>query len=87
MKLHGCTAHFVRGAVDSGPIIAQAAVPVLDGDTPDTLAARVLAAEHRIYPLALSLVASGKARVVDEKVTIDLPGVEADGVLVAPAWR
>jgi phosphoribosylglycinamide formyltransferase-1 len=87
MKLHGCTAHFVRGAVDSGPIIAQAAVPVLAGDTPDTLAARVLIAEHRIYPLALSLVAGGKARVVDEKVMIDLPGVEADGVLVAPAWR
>ena len=87
MKLHGCTAHFVRAAVDSGPIIAQGAVPVLAGDTAETLAARVLTAEHRIYPLALSLVASGKARVVDEKVVVDAPGAEAEGVLVAPRYR
>jgi phosphoribosylglycinamide formyltransferase-1 len=86
MKLHGATVHFVRAAVDSGPIIAQAAVPVLTGDTPETLAARVLTAEHRIYPLALSLLASGKARVVDEKVVIDAPSPEAEGVLVAPSY-
>jgi phosphoribosylglycinamide formyltransferase-1 len=87
MKLHGCTVHFVRGAVDSGPIIAQAAVPVLAGDTADTLAARVLTAEHRIYPLALRLVAGGRARVVDEKAVIDPPGIEAEGLLAAPAYR
>jgi phosphoribosylglycinamide formyltransferase 1 len=71
VKIHGCTVHFVRTEVDSGPIIAQAAVPVLSGDTPERLAERVLAAEHRIYPLALSLVAGGKARVVGEQVVID----------------
>jgi phosphoribosylglycinamide formyltransferase-1 len=87
MKLHGCTVHFVRSAVDSGPIIVQAAVPVLAGDTAETLAARVLTAEHRIYPLALSLVASGKARVVDEKVVLDAASPEAEGVLVAPSYR
>jgi phosphoribosylglycinamide formyltransferase-1 len=87
MKLHGCTVHFVRGTVDNGPIIAQAAVPVLAGDTAETLAARVLTAEHRIYPLALSLVASGSARVVDEKVVVDTSSSEAEGVLVAPTYR
>jgi phosphoribosylglycinamide formyltransferase-1 len=87
MKLHGCTVHFVRGAVDSGPIIAQAAVPVLSGDTAETLAARVLTAEHRIYPLALALVAGGRARVADEKTVIDPPGSEAEGILMAPAYR
>jgi phosphoribosylglycinamide formyltransferase 1 len=60
VKIHGATVHFVVPDMDSGPIIAQAAVPVLDDDTPDTLAARVLAAELRIYPLALGLVAAGK---------------------------
>jgi phosphoribosylglycinamide formyltransferase-1 len=63
VKIHGATVHFVVPEVDSGPIIAQAAVPVLDDDTPDTLAARVLAAELRLYPLALALVAGGKATV------------------------
>ncbi len=59
VKLHGCTVHLVTEAMDSGPILAQAAVPVLPGDTEDTLAARVLAQEHRLYPLALRLFASG----------------------------
>jgi phosphoribosylglycinamide formyltransferase-1 len=70
MKLHGCTVHYLRARVDSGPIIGQAAVPVLSGDTPATLAARVLTAEHRLYPLALALVASGRAPVVDERVAL-----------------
>jgi phosphoribosylglycinamide formyltransferase 1 len=60
-KIHGATVHFVVPEVDSGPIIAQAAIPVLDDDTCDTLAARVLAAELRLYPLALGLVAGGKS--------------------------
>ncbi|WOJ88741.1 phosphoribosylglycinamide formyltransferase [Methylocapsa polymorpha] len=58
VKIHGCTVHFVVPALDEGPIIAQAAVPVLDSDTPATLAARVLAQEHIIYPAALERVAS-----------------------------
>jgi phosphoribosylglycinamide formyltransferase-1 len=61
VKIHGATVHFVVPEVDSGPIIAQAAVPVLDQDTPSALAARVLAVELRLYPLALGLVASGKS--------------------------
>jgi phosphoribosylglycinamide formyltransferase 1 len=63
VKIHGATVHFVVDDMDSGPIIAQAAVPVLDDDTPDALAARVLCAELRIYPLALALVAAGKASI------------------------
>jgi phosphoribosylglycinamide formyltransferase-1 len=64
VRVHGCTVHIVRPELDDGPIIVQAAVPVLEGDTPDALAARVLEQEHRIYPLALRLLAEGKA-VVD----------------------
>lgn len=64
VKISGCTVHYVRPEMDVGPIIVQAAVPVLDGDTAETLAARVLESEHRIYPLALARVASGAARVV-----------------------
>jgi phosphoribosylglycinamide formyltransferase-1 len=85
VRIHGCTVHFVRADVDRGPIIAQAAVPVRSSDTEETLAARVLAAEHRIYPLALSLVAAGKARVVDGRVVIDDLEAETDGgVVVSP---
>jgi phosphoribosylglycinamide formyltransferase-1 len=58
---HGATVHFVVPELDSGPIVAQAAVPVLEGDTEDTLAARVLEVEHRIYPQALRQVAEGRA--------------------------
>jgi phosphoribosylglycinamide formyltransferase-1 len=60
---HGCTVHFVTPGMDEGPIIAQARVPVLPGDTPDTLAARVLVEEHRLYPAALAMVLRGKARL------------------------
>ena len=85
VKLHGCTVHFVRAAMDAGPIIAQAAVPVLSTDTPEDLAARVLGAEHRIYPEALALVASERTRVVQERVVIaDLPPEAALGVLCSP---
>lgn len=86
VKLHGCTVHFVRAAMDAGPIIAQAAVPVLAADTPADLATRVLAAEHRIYPEALALVAGERTRVVHERVVIaDLPAEASLGVLVSPA--
>jgi phosphoribosylglycinamide formyltransferase-1 len=70
VKITGCTVHFVRHETDTGPIIAQAAVPVLPDDTPDSLAARVLEAEHRIYPLALTLVAEGRVRVVGKRAEI-----------------
>jgi formyltetrahydrofolate-dependent phosphoribosylglycinamide formyltransferase len=59
VKIHGCTVHLVVPEVDSGPILAQAAVPVLPDDTPDTLGARVLAQEHVIYPAALARLARG----------------------------
>lgn len=84
VKFHGCTAHFVRYETDTGPIIGQAAVPVLPGDDETTLATRVLRAEHQLYPLALRLVAEGKVRVDDERAIItDAP--EADGTLFNPA--
>ncbi|MEO9772922.1 phosphoribosylglycinamide formyltransferase [Roseibium sp.] len=69
VKLHGATVHYVSAEMDDGPIIVQGAVPVLDTDTPETLAARVLDVEHRIYPKALELVASGKARISGTRVT------------------
>jgi phosphoribosylglycinamide formyltransferase-1 len=61
VNIHGATVHFVVAEMDSGPIIAQGEVPVLDGDTPERLAARVLAVEHRIYPQALAQVARGES--------------------------
>jgi phosphoribosylglycinamide formyltransferase-1 len=63
VRIHGCTVHFVVPELDSGPTIAQATVPVLPGDTEETLAARVLAEEHRLYPEGLRLVVSGAARL------------------------
>jgi len=71
VRFTGCTVHFVRPAMDAGPIIVQAAVPVLPDDDADTLAARVLTAEHRCYPHALRLVAEGRTTIVDETVIID----------------
>ena len=78
VRVSGCTVHYVRTGMDSGPIIAQAAVPVLSGDTAATLADRVLAAEHKLYPLALKLVAEGSARVSGERVVFSAPECEAD---------
>jgi phosphoribosylglycinamide formyltransferase 1 len=71
VRLHGCTVHFVRVAMDEGPIIVQAAVPVLPGDDEAALAARVLSAEHRCYPLALKLAAEKRLTVKDERCLID----------------
>jgi phosphoribosylglycinamide formyltransferase 1 len=70
-KLHGCTVHFVEPALDEGPIILQAAVPVLDSDTPDTLAARVLEQEHLLYSHAVRLIAEGRTRIEGMRVMID----------------
>jgi len=77
-KLHGCTVHLVTEVMDEGPILAQAAVPVLANDTPDTLAARVLVQEHRLYPQALRLLAAGQAGWSD-------PGASLSNPLPGPA--
>ena len=84
VKISGATVHFVIPETDAGPIIAQAAVPVADADTPDTLAARVLSVEHQIYPLALQLVAEGRVRVVDGNCAIDSSNIPK-GNLIVPA--
>jgi phosphoribosylglycinamide formyltransferase-1 len=83
VKVHGATVHFVVPEVDSGPIIAQAAVPVLDRDTPETLAERVLAVELRLYPLALALVASGKVGIAGERVQ-GVAAIASAGRLIVP---
>ncbi len=70
VRIHGCTVHYVSAEMDAGPIIAQAAVPVAPDDSPDSLAARVLGAEHRLYPHALRLALNGTAREKDDKVTL-----------------
>jgi phosphoribosylglycinamide formyltransferase-1 len=84
VRFSGCTVHFVRAEVDAGPIIVQGVVPVHPDDTPETLAARVLQAEHRCYPLALELVASGRARVKGDSVVIDGAGAP-DAMVINPA--
>ncbi len=84
VKIHGCTVHFLAPAMDEGPIIAQVAVAVLDSDTPETLARRVLEQEHRIYPAALAAVASGRIRISGNRVLYDLAGPEPDPLVVAP---
>ncbi|ALG71714.1 phosphoribosylglycinamide formyltransferase [Azospirillum thiophilum] len=73
VRFHGCTVHYVRPEMDDGPIIAQAAVPVLPGDDADRLAGRVLEAEHLLYPHAVRLIAEGRARVDGDVVWIDGP--------------
>jgi phosphoribosylglycinamide formyltransferase-1 len=85
VKITGCTVHFVRPEMDTGPIVAQAAVPVLPGDSSDDLAARVLQAEHRLYPLALRLVASGEVRVEGEHV-IGLTQIREQTALFSPPF-
>ncbi len=70
VRVHGCTVHLVRAELDHGPILVQGVVPVAEDDTTDSLAARVLAIEHRCYPLALELMASGRVRIRDDRVTI-----------------
>ncbi|MFP3920813.1 MAG: phosphoribosylglycinamide formyltransferase [Dichotomicrobium sp.] len=86
VRISGCTVHFVRAEMDAGPIVAQAAVPVLPGDDADALAARVLRAEHRLYPWAVRLVASGAAWVEDERVVYAPQVTQPDSLsLFAPA--
>lgn len=83
VRIAGCSVHFVSAAVDGGPLIGQAAVPVLADDTPDSLGARVLAAEHRLYPACLAAVAAGRIRLEDGRIL--WRAAPADGLLLNPA--
>lgn len=86
VRIAGCTVHHVIAEMDAGPIIAQGAVPVVDGDTPESLAERILRVEHQIYPQALALVASGAARLDDGRVRI-LTVVNQSAQLISPERR
>ena len=80
-RVSGCTVHFVRADMDSGPIIIQAAVPVMPDDTPDSLAERVLAWEHQIYPQAVRFIAEKRVRVSGEIVRITGEAAPAPGFM------
>lgn len=85
VRVHGCSVHFVTPGVDSGPIIVQAAVPVLSHDSEDALAARVLAEEHRIYPQAIRWLCDGRVKL-DTSGAVVLAGVtQGAGALLSPA--
>jgi len=86
VKFSGCTVHFVDEDMDTGPIVIQAVVPVRDDDTPDTLAARILREEHRIYPQALQYLAEDRLRVEGRRVLLDPPS-PTSGTLHNPAVR
>jgi phosphoribosylglycinamide formyltransferase 1 len=83
VKISGASVHFVIPETDAGPIIAQAAVPVREDDTADTLAGRVLTVEHRLYPLALKLVAQGRVRIVQGRCVVE-GGATSDAFLMSP---
>lgn len=87
VRIHGCSVHFVTPAIDAGPVIAQAAVPVMLDDTEASLSARVLRMEHKLYPQALRLVAEGKVRMQGDRVVYEGVKVRresADSVLTSP---
>jgi len=84
VRVSGCTVHFVDVGTDSGPILIQAAVPVLDGDTEETLAARVLAQEHRIYPRAIQLIAEGRVQIDGRRVRIADGRPDAASTIASP---
>lgn len=83
VKVHGATVHYVTAELDCGPVIVQAAVPVLPDDDEDELTARVLTQEHRIYPQAVRWIIGGRARFDGGRVVVD--GAPASGVLLNPA--
>jgi phosphoribosylglycinamide formyltransferase-1 len=83
-RFTGCTVHFVDGGVDTGPIIIQAVVPVLDDDTEQSLSARILQQEHRIYPRAIQLFAEGRLHIEGRRVRIDPPCPPPASTLVNP---
>lgn len=84
VRFHGCTVHIVRPLLDDGPILVQAAVPVLADDDEQSLAARVLKAEHQAYPLALKLIAQGRVRVEGSRALIDGKTPDAAALLMNP---
>lgn len=86
VRIHGCTVHFVTPALDHGPVIIQAAVPVLDGDDEASLAARVLRQEHLVYPQAVRWFAEGKLTLDNGRVRLAAE-VAADAVLISPEIR
>jgi phosphoribosylglycinamide formyltransferase-1 len=83
VKISGATVHFVIPETDAGPIIMQGAVMVVDDDTPETLSQRILGIEHRIYPEALRLLASGKLRLEGDHCKVS-DGADRDGTLISP---
>jgi len=86
-RLSGCTVHFVDAKMDNGPIVVQAAVPVLPDDTEDTLSARILEQEHRIYPLALAWFCAGRLTLEGRRVRLAGEGIDLPRALVVPAAR
>lgn len=86
VRVHGCTVHFVTPQLDHGPVVVQAAVPVLNGDDEATLAARVLAQEHQIYPMAVRWFAEERLRLVDGHVVFQSEQ-EPEGALISPQLR
>ena len=87
MRFSGCTVHFVNEECDEGPIIIQAVVPVFPDDTEESLAARILKQEHRIYPRAIQLYSEGRLRVEGRKVFVDDLTKEENQVLVQPPLK
>ncbi|BCR05168.1 phosphoribosylglycinamide formyltransferase [Desulfuromonas versatilis] len=83
-RFSGCTVHFVDGGCDTGPIIIQAVVPVLDDDTEESLSARILQQEHRIYPRAIQLFAEGRLRIEGRRVLVEGPQPPASAALCNP---
>ncbi|APX87379.1 phosphoribosylglycinamide formyltransferase [Methylorubrum extorquens] len=83
VRLHGCTVHYVVPELDAGPIVAQAAVPVLPGDDADTLSARVIVQEHRLYPAALALIAGGGAALEGGRVRFTTQARDAGAALLS----
>jgi len=82
-RFSGCTVHFVDGGVDTGPVIIQAVVPILDDDTPETLAARILRQEHKVYPRAIQLFAEGRLQIEGRRVRI-VDAADDDAALINP---
>ena len=85
VRFSGCTVHFVRPAMDEGPIIVQAAVPILSGDDATSLEARVLTQEHLIYPLALQLIGEGKVLIKGERAIVNENSEQLPGAMINPA--
>ncbi|CAX24484.1 MAG: phosphoribosylglycinamide formyltransferase [Methylorubrum extorquens] len=83
VRLHGCTVHYVVPELDAGPIVAQAAVPVLPGDDADTLSARVIVQEHRLYPAALALIAGGGAVLEGSRVRFTAQARDAGAAILS----